>query len=60
MCGKPDVIDGYCCADHREIHVREKEAAALRATLLELVQLGEDGTWWTEMARTGHLRAVRS
>lgn len=60
MCGQLDVVDGFCCLDHREIYAHQWEAAMLRATLLEIIQLGEDGSWYVEMARHGHLRAARS
>jgi hypothetical protein len=60
MCGRPDVIDGYCCRDHRAIHAHQTEAAMLRATLLEIVALGPDGAWYVELARAGHLRTVRT
>ena len=60
MCGQPDLIDGYCCTDHREIHVREHEAATLRQTLLQIVALGEDGAWYVEMARAAHTGTARS
>ena len=60
MCGKPEVVDGFCCEDHREIAIREEEAMSLRHTLLEIVALGEEGSWYVEMARQGHLRSKRT
>jgi hypothetical protein len=60
MCGEPDVIDGYCCVDHRSIHVRETEAAQLRQALLEIVHLAPAGSWYGKLALAAHLRVPRS
>ena len=60
MCGETASLDGYCGAEHRQLHVTETEAMRLRQGILEIVHLGAAGEWWVEYLRHLHTSVPRS